>query len=247
MQFGFGSGSAWGIESGANPTPGRYDILQEASVDFSFSNKPLIGEYGFPVAVGRGAGKIGGKMKWGRLQARTLNSIFFGGSKAGGQVSVAKDEAGSVPGSSTYTITVANAATYGTDLGVRYAATSIPLTRVSSVAAAGQYSVNTTTGVYTFHSGDASAAVQLSYTYAIAGSGETISLANQLIGAAPTFKNVLTQQYSSQRQTIVLNACVASKLSGGTKTEDFFHPEMDYDAMADAANSVGTWSLAEVS
>ena len=220
--------------------------LLDAVLDAA-ANKPLMGEYGFPVAVGRGAGKISGKQKWARLQGRALNDIFFGATKTAGQVGVAKDEAGSVPGSSTYTITVANGATFSTDLGVRYSATLIPLVRVSSVAAAGQYSVNTATGVYTFHSGDASAAVLLSYSYAIASTGETITISNQLIGAAPTFKNVLTQPYNSQRQTLVLNACVAGKLSGGTKTEDFFTPEMDFEAMADASNVVGVWSLAEAS
>lgn len=245
MQFGFGSGSAWGIDSGANPTPGRYDILQEASVDFSFSNKPLTGEYQLPVTVARGSGKIGGKAKWARLQGRTINSIFFGGTKSTGQTSVAKDEPGSVPGVSTYTITTANSANFADDLGVRYTATLLPLVRVASVSAAGQYSVSA--GVYTFHSSDASAAVLISYTYSIAGSGEKIAIANPLIGQAPNFKQVFTQAYSGNRQTLVLNACVASKLSGGSKTEDFFMPEMDFDAMADGSNNIGTWSFAEAS
>lgn len=246
MQFGFGSGSAWGIDSGANPTPGRFDILQESSVDFSFSNKQMTGEYQMPVTVGRGSGKITGKAKWGRLQGRALNSIFFGATKAAGQVSVSKDETGTIPGT-PYQITVANGATFDTDLGVLRASTLIPMVRVASAPATGQYSVNTTTGLYTFAAADTTLAVLISYSYAIAGSGEKISLANQLVGAAPNFKQVLTQSYNSQRQTLVLNACVASKLSGGTKTEDFFTPELDFDAMADAANNIGTWSLAEAS
>jgi len=246
MQFGFGSGSAWGIDSGSNPTPGRFDILQESSVDFSFSNKPLMGEYQMPVTVGRGSGKIAGKTKWGRLQGRALNSIFFGATKAAGQVSVSKDEAGTIPGT-PYQITVANGANFVDDLGVRNATTLIPLVRVAAGPATGQYSVNTTTGVYTFAAADTTIAVLISYSYNIAGSGEKISIANQLIGAAPNFKQVLTQTYGGQRQTIVLNACVASKLGGGTKTEDFFTPEMDWDAMADGSNNIGTWSLAEAS
>lgn len=244
MQFGFGSGSAWGIDSGANPTPGRYDILQEGSVDFSFSNKQMVGEYQMPVAVGRGSGKISGKVKWGRLQGRAINSIFFGATKAAGQTSVSKDEAGTIPGT-PYQITVANSATWITDLGVRNATTLIPLVRVASAPATGQYSV--AAGVYTFAAADTTLAMQISYVYTIAGSGESITLANQLIGAAPTFKNVLTQAYNNQRQTLVLNACVAGKLSGGTKTEDFFAPEIDFDAMADASNNIGTWSFAEAS
>lgn len=244
MQFGFGSGSAWGVDSGANPTPGRYDILQEGTVDFSFSNKPLVGEYQFPVSVGRGSAKITGKIKWGRLQGRAINSLFFGATKAAGQTSVSKDETGTIPGS-PFQITVANSATWVTDLGVRNATTLIPLVRVASAPATGQYSV--AAGIYTFAAADTTLPMLISYVYTIAGTGESITIANPLIGAAPNFKNVLTQNYNSQRQTLVLNACVASKLSGGTKTEDFFAPEMDYDAMADASNNVGIWSFAEAS
>ena len=245
MQFGFGSGSAWGIDSGANPTPGRYDILQEGTVDFSFSNKPMTGEYQMPVTVGRGSGKISGKTKWGRLQGRAINSIFFGGSKAAGQTSVAKDEAGTIPGT-PYQITVSNGATWVDDLGVRDSVTLIPYVRVASAPATGQYSA-AAGGVYTFAAADTTKTVTLSYTYTIAGTGEKVTIANQLIGAAPNFKQVLTQAYNGQRQTIVLNACVASKLAGGTKTEDFFVPELDWDAMADASNNIGTWSFAEAS
>jgi hypothetical protein len=244
MQFGFGSGSAWGIDSGSNPTPGRFDILQESSVEFSFSNKALMGEYQMPVTVGRSAGKVTGKSKWGRLQGRALNSLFFGATKAAGQTSVAKDEAGTIPGT-PYTITVANSATWVTDLGVRNATTLIPLVRVASAPATGQYSVSA--GVYTFAAADTTLPMQISYVYTIAGSGESITIANQPIGAAPNFKQVLTQYYNGLRQTLVLNACVSSKFSGGTKTEDFFTQEMDFDAMTDTSNNIGTWSFAEAS
>lgn len=246
MQFGFGSGSAWSVDSGANPTPGTFDILQESSVDFSFSNKGLPGQYQFPVTVARGSGKISCKAKWGRLQGRALNSIFFGGTKAAGSVAVAQQESGTIP-STPYQITVANGATFADDLGVRDSATLIPYTRVASAPTTGQYSVNTATGVYTFASADTTKTVKIDYSYTVAGSGEKISIANQLIGAAPNFKSVFTQIYSGQRQTLVLNACVASKLAGASKTEDFFVPELDFEAMADSGNNIGTWSLAEAS
>jgi hypothetical protein len=82
MQFAFGSGSMWGIDSGANPTPGKFGILQDVGVDFPFSNKPLFGSYQSPVAIGRGTAKPAWKAKFAQLSGRVLNSLFFGQTKA---------------------------------------------------------------------------------------------------------------------------------------------------------------------
>jgi hypothetical protein len=245
MQHGFGSGSAWGIDSGANPTPGKLAILQDVGFDFAYSNKPLHGSYQLPVTVARGTGKISGKAKYGCVSGRAMNALFFGQTKSSGQVSVAEDEAGTVPGSSTYTVTVSNSATFVEDLGVRYSLTGLPFVRVASGPTVGQYSVSA--GVYTFAVADASVAVKIDYEYTISGTGEKIAIANTLMGVAPTFKNVFTQAYNSKRQTIVLNACVAGKLGVASKLEDFMMPEMDWDAMADSGNNIGTWSLGEAS
>lgn len=246
MQFGFGSGSLSAVDSATNATPSNFGILQEASVDFSFSMKELAGQYAFPVAVGRGTGKIQCKAKSARLQGRGLNSLFFNNTKSAGQTAVAEDEAGTVPGSVAYTVQVANFATFTDDLGVYYSLTGIPLTRVGAGAeAAGKYSVSA--GTYTFHADDKSIAMKFKYLYTVANTGESIAIANNLIGIAPMFKSVFTQVFNSLRQTLVLNACTASKLSMGSKLEDFMQPEMDYSAFADAGNNIGTWSLAQQS
>jgi hypothetical protein len=243
MQFGFASGSAWAIDSAANPTPSPFGILQDVSVDFSFSNKELTGQYGFPVAVGRGTGKISCKAKAARLSGRLLN-LFFGGTKATGQTSVAQDELGTIP-TTPFQVTVANSAFFATDLGVYDSATSIPFVRVASAPAAGQYSV--VAGVYTFNTADTGKTVKISYTYTIAGTGESITIANQLMGTAPTFKAVATQIFNNLRSTLTLNSNVFSKLGAATKLEDFNIPEFDWSTQADAANNIGTWSLAEAS
>jgi len=244
MQFAFASGSAWAIDSAANPTPAPFGILQDVSVDFSFSNKELTGQYGFPVAVGRGTGKISCKAKAARLSGRLLN-LFFGGSKAAGQSSVAQDESGAIPGS-PFQITVANGATFVTDLGVYDAATGLPFTRVASAPAALQYTVSAG-GVYLFNTADTGKTVKISYTYTIASTGETITISNPLMGVASTFKAVSTQLFNNLRSTLTLNANVFSKLGTATKLEDFNIPEFDWSAFADAANVIGTWSLAEAS
>lgn len=243
MQFGFASGSAWAIDSAANPTPAPFGILQSVGIDFSFSNKELAGTFGFPVAVGRGAGKISCKAQAARLSGRLLN-LFFGGTKAVGQTNVAQDESGAIP-ATPFQVTVANSVNFLADLGVFNAATGIPYVRVASAPATGQYSV--AAGVYTFAAADTGQAVKISYTYTTSAAGETITISNPLMGVAPTFKTVATQLYNNQRSTITLNANVFSKLGTATKSEDFNIPDFDWSAFADSANNIGTWSLAEAS
>src|SRR5258705_663829 len=227
MQFGFASGSAWAIDSAANPTPAPFGILQNVGIDFAFSNKELTGQYGSPVAVGRGTGKITCKAQAARLSGRLLN-LFFGGTKAVGQTNLAQDESGTIP-STPFQVTVANAANFATDLGVYNAVTGIPYVRVASAPATGQYSVSAG-GVYTFAAADTGQTLKLSYPYATAGSGETITISNPLMGVAPTFKTVATQLFNTLRSTITLNANVFSKLGTATKSEDFNIPDFDWSA-----------------
>ncbi|MGH6974245.1 MAG: hypothetical protein ACRED6_06425 [Stellaceae bacterium] len=80
-----------------------------------------------------------------------------------GQLATSYGEAGTVPASSPYTVSAANAATFADDYGVVYAATGLPLAKVAAGPAAGQYSESA--GIYTFASADAGKAVLLSYTY----------------------------------------------------------------------------------
>lgn len=242
MQFGFGSGSAWGIASGANPTPGKFGILQDVSVDFGFSNKMLHGSYQLPVAIGRGTAKLSWKAKFAQISGRVFNSLFFNQTKATGQVVVAEDEAGTIAAAA---VNVANAAQFVDDLGVRYAATGIPFVRVAAAPAAGQYTV--AAGAYAFAAAENGTTVKIDYTYNVAAAGEKITIANQLLGVAPNFKSVFTQAFNSLRQTLVLNYCVSNKLGYASKLEDFSMPEFDADVAADSANNIGTWSVAEAS
>ncbi len=245
-QFSFGNGSIWGVNSAANSTPVRLGALQDVSIDFSFNTKMLYSSYQFPAAIGRGLGKIEGKASFGAFYARAFNDLFFNESAppSTAQTFVADNEAGSVPASSTYTITVTNAMTYVKDLGVIYALTGLPLTRVASVSAIGQYSVNVSTGVYTFYSADASASVQISYTYT-ASSGKTITGVNQLLGQQPFFSIVLYNSFDAKVSYLELFRCVSSKLTFPFKLEDFTIMDFEFQAFADASNNVFKLSTAE--
>jgi hypothetical protein len=93
-------------------------------------------------------------------------------------------------------VTVSNAATFNDDLGVRYANTGIAFKRVTTPSAAGEYSVNESTGVYTFAAADASAAVKINYAYNNTTAGKKLTISNQSGGFTPTFKATFNQKVS---------------------------------------------------
>ncbi|HUC70381.1 MAG TPA: hypothetical protein VMS01_04235 [Stellaceae bacterium] len=255
MQLSFGSGALWGERvdvTGSGIGPHQFGVLQDIQIDFDWTDKELYGMMQFPVAIARGQGKISGKAKLAQILGLLYTDIFFGLAAAAGQFAVTQLEAGSVPAVSTYTITVANSANYVDDLGVVYAATGKPLNRVTTPASAGQYSVNFTTGVYTFAAADASAAVLLSYTYNITAAGNKVTIANQLTGTTPVFKATFYTRspYSlggsaGEGYALRLNACTANKLSFPTKIDDWTIQELDFMAFADASNTIGYLSTVE--
>jgi len=154
-------------------------------------------------------------------------------------------EAASVPAVTPYTVNVANAANYNDDLGVVYAATGRRFNRVTTPSTAGQYSVNFSTGIYTFSSADASAAVMISYTYSIASAGTKLTITNQLMGTTPTFKATFYTTYAGTGTALRLNACTADKLSLPTKIDDWTILQLDFQAFADASGTIGYLSTVE--
>lgn len=244
MQFSFGGGAIFGVRTDvANPTPVQLGILQDISIEFSGDMKELYGTSQFPVAIARGKTKITGKAKFAKLNGAAFNSLYFGQTLATGQTLAAVGEAGTVPAITPWKITVSNGTTWVADLGVVYALSGIPLTLVAAAPTLGQYSV-AAGGQYTFSTADASALVQISYTYTVT-TGTTISIGNPQMGAVPTWRAAFTSTFNGKSLTLGLNACVSSKLSLPTKQDDWVINELDFQALADASGNVGTLSLAE--
>jgi hypothetical protein len=141
-----------------------------------------------------------------------------------------------------FAITVTNSATWTVDLGVKYALTGLPLTRAATATGAGVYSV--TSGVYTFNTADAALGMVISYAYtAAAAPGQVITINNNVLGQALFFKAVLNMIVQGRGMTLTLNKCISNKLTVSTKLEDFLIPELDFAAMADDSNVIGTFSF----
>ncbi|HLY44485.1 MAG TPA: hypothetical protein VKQ73_02805 [Stellaceae bacterium] len=254
MQLAFGAGALWGNRSdvtGSGIGPDQFGILQDVQIDWDWQTRELWGQFQFPLDIARGQGKITGKAKFARIFGAIYGDLFFGQVPAAGQLTVAENEAASVPATGPYTVPVANAANYSDDLGVFYASgnnAGLRFTRVTTPSAAGQYSVNIATGIYTFAAADAAASLLISYLYN-STSGKKLALTNQLMGYTPTFKATFyttkTTGGMAAGLALVLNACTATKLSLPTKIDDYEIQEFDFSAFADATGAIGTLSVNE--
>lgn len=242
-QFIFGAGSLWGTSTATGSTPIQFGALQEASFDFSATTKELFGGSQFALAVRRGTIKVTGKAKMGTINGAMFNSLFFGQNGSAGQVLVANGETASIP-ATPYAITVSNAAKFSEDLGVKYSLTGLPLTRVASAPTTGQYSVSNV-GVYTFAAADTLLSVAISYSYTSTTGGTTTAITNQLLGTTPVFSMTFNAIDNGKQVTYTFPKCTASKLSFGTKLEDFVIPEFDFHVFADDSGQVCIQSTVE--
>jgi hypothetical protein len=241
----FNSGAAYFIDGDTVPTPTQVRILQSMSLDLKATIKKLYGQNILPVAAGRSQIDVSGKAKFADYQPRFIRD-FFQSSMNTGQTLLAQNETGTVPApAGPYTITVSHSGTFGIDLGVALASTGVPLTRVASGPATGQYSVSG--GVYTFAAADTGLAMLLSYSYTTTG-GDTVTISNASAGAANTFKAVLSGSYQGSQTNFILNACIPSSLKLlDTKIGDFAMPEFDFDCITDSSDVLGTISVAQTS
>jgi len=239
----FGAGFLYGIPAGANPTPQVFGAVQDVTVDFSFDFKQLWGNLQFPLEQARAKGKIDIKAGMGRYDPTLFNQLFFGGTTSAGEVLSVQGESGTIPGT-PFTLTAANGATFNTDLGVLNTLTGLWFTRVASAPATGQYSVNTTTGVYTFAAADTGKTVKLYYTYGSSSTGTTTVFTNQSMGSSPIFGIQLVNVYRSKSIWLKFPAVQSSKLSMPMKQDDFSIPTLDMSAQAeDATGEVFRYSL----
>ena len=239
----FGSGNIYGINAAANSTPYKLGTLQDCSFDFSFNLKELRGGGQMPIDIRRGGGKFGGKAKFAAINGKLLNDLFFGQAATTGLLLSAVAETSVIP-ATPFQVTVVNGATFDTDLGVIFTATGVPLSKVASAPATGQYSVSGL-GVYLFAAADTGKSVAIDYLYTATTGGTKIAMSNLVMGTTPTFMGVFSANVGGKTVTLKLNSCTSAKLGFATKQEDYTIPEMDLEAMADASNSIGVLSIAD--
>jgi hypothetical protein len=245
VQYNFGSGILYGVPTTGllpvNPTPVKFGVLQNVSLEFAASVKELKGMFQFADDVAIADMKVTGKASFGAVSGLLYNNLFFGSNQ---QVSGTKQQAGPngygepqiIPSATPFTVTVANSAKFIADYGVAYQSNGLQLVRVTANPTVGQYSVSA--GVYSFAAADAGAEVLISYSFA-STTGITTTIQNNIRGAAPSFELFLMNSYTFASGGCRLFACKASKLSMPTKLDDYQITDLEFQAFANPAGQVG--------
>lgn len=253
MNIQFGTGVLFGLPNAgnlaANPTPYKFGVLQEASVEFKGDLKKLYGTSQFPVAKARGKIEVNCKAKIASYDPNMLNQLYFGQTSTPGMTLLAVDESTTIAGAGspvTYTYQVAQAlagspavSVFVTNYQVAFTATGLVLFKVASAPSTGQYSVNSTTGTYTFAAADVGKGVKISYSYTDSTRGTTITLNNQVMGYAPEFRAFLQGSFRSKFLGIELFSCTMGQMTAPTKQEDFWMSDITFDAGVDATDELG--------
>jgi|SRR6516164_6762384 hypothetical protein len=243
MNIQFGSGVLFAKPSAGNlpllPTPLKFGVLQEANVDFKGDLKKLFGQYQFPVATARGKLECNIKGKLAVFDIRLLNQLYFAQIETPGSYNLIAD-------GEPHTVSAAAATVLNVpiveDWGVQDSISGQSFEYNSNTAGlvTGQYSVNTTSGVYSFASGDNGRTVKISYTYSTnSNSATTIVLANQLMGYAPELTMLLYNHFRNKYLAIELNDVTLGSIAIPTKLEDFWIMDFDGAANADPSNNLG--------
>lgn len=244
-QYVFGTGQLFATPVGGG-APLKFGALQDVSIDLSADTKELYGQYQFALDTARGKTKVEWKASTGNIDAAAFNQVYFGQTvDAGDELLQVFNETGTVPAMTTYTVTVANAASFVMDLGVYLASDATPLKQVPSTPGPMEYSVSAV-GVYTFNAAQASAAMLFNYLYE-GTDGGTLTVTNQLMGSTPKFQLVASQLYDGKSFTVILYSAVSDKLSLPLKQDDYLISELSGSCHADAANRVLKLSTTSIS
>lgn len=246
----FGTGRFFGINNAANPTPARFMIPQDMSVDFKRSTKMLYGENMLAEDIGSGEMTVTGKVTAGATNPRIIGDLVFGVSGSAGQTLEADNELGTLV---THAYTVTNSAdTPLVDLGVVNTTNGQRYTRVApaSEVAGKSYSFNAATGVYTFNAAEAGTTFKFSYLYTVAASGESLTLSNQAMGRVGGFTGVYVFPWTNpslvvEQDVLTLNNCLATDTGIATKMGDYAKPTFGFEAAVDVNENLGTFSFAE--
>lgn len=243
MVIEFGSGVLFGKAVAGNlptlPTPVKFGVLQEVTVDFKADLKKLYGQYQLAVATARGKLDVTLKGKLAVFDPTMLNQLYFAQDQATGYDLIVDGETLNV-NANTATVT---SMPIVTDWGVQYKKTGQQLTYQPNVTAVtqGQYNVNLTSGQYTVDEADGTL-LKASYTYSV-NSGVTITIANQLMGYAPELSMLLYNRFRSKYLALQLNDVTLGTINIPTKLEDFWIADFDGSANADDSGVLGSLML----
>ena len=247
MRYEFGIGAMWGRPVAGNlatPSgPQAFGIIEDVSIDIDGKIVDLLGQNQFPIDTAASDKTVKGKATIADLDINLFNSLFFADTIVTGSKLMVDGEDHTIAGTTSVAspILATNHAKFLYDLGVRYSSSGVRFVRVTAGSEAqGKYSVNETTGSYTFDPSDLGAEVLISYAYSSVG-GQTLQIKNHKQGYGPAFEMWLQQPYQNAGNGLWLARCKSAKFSLPMKRADYIKSDFEFQAYANPAGLVGEW------
>lgn len=247
-QFVFGSGAFFlKLSTGDHYVRVGVAALQEVTINLGEVDiKELYGANRYPVDIRTGKGKITGGAKHADWRADLLSLILgiAAADQATGQRGLQLGEDGVVTGAS---VTVAPGAgnTYAEDVQVMFvdAGTGTSTLNAGDVlannvgVAAGQYSVDPATGIYTFNAAEEGANVKITYIYT-STSGKKLTWRNVNIGTTPVCGGIFRGIRDDKQILLELLNVVPYGAKSGSKIDDWMMLDHSFSAFADANSDI---------
>jgi len=223
------------------PSPIQFGILQDVTIDESFESKLLYGANQYPVAVGRGKGKVDIKAKAALINAELFNTFVYGMASLGSTYeNVYEDLTGtSIPTAGTTVTPTSATANVVADLGARDG-NGTPYRRVTGTPTGGQYTYSGGSWIFSDIDGGIDKKVFINYAYSSTGvaSAKSITVVNLPMGYSPFFTVDLRSSYQGKTMYFRYPNATSSKLSMTWKNDDFTVPEFDIECFADANGNI---------
>lgn len=246
--LGFGAGflyAAPNTTSGnpaPNPTPVPVGVVQNVKFTIAGDIKELFGSNQYPVDTAVGKRTIKGSFEFGQISNNVLSQLFFADAITTGVVATVTDPSTPIP-TTPFQITVVNAAHFVQDYGVVNAATGISLVQ-HATPTAGQYSVNSGTGVYTFSSADniSGVSVLITYSWTDSAAGNTMVAGNHQMGWGPIVQLDVVFPYDAPTpggMGFLFPNVRLGKVDVTTKLDDYAMYATDFEAFAGVGTNSG--------
>lgn len=215
--------------------------MQDFKFDVKVTLVPLKGQNQFPDDVAPGDKEGSGSFSVGNNQVIQANSLLFADSLTTGVKQVAQQTA-AIP-ATPFQVTPTHAANFVIDLGVYNLSTGQVMTHISGTPAAGQYAVNSSTGVYTFASADnvSGYSVRITYAWNDTAVGNTLQVNNQLMGYGPIVEIWFSETYQSPSGNpngIHIYQARIGSCKMDAKRDGYLIPEYDFQCFANSAGNV---------
>lgn len=211
----------------------KVGAIQDFSCSFTADLKSLKGSQSkFALSIAQTGIKITGKFKYANITGDSIAALFLGQAMDDGSHALVQDTVQhTINTSHSVTITPDNGGTFEQDLGVQFISDFTYLKRVASNPATGQYSVDESTGIYTFAAADENKKVYIDYKAFYATNGKNLVMGGTPMGPTPTFAvDVLITSAEGEQFVMTLPKCVTSKLDMSFKMDDHGMSDVEFEA-----------------